>query len=105
MGKKGTIITVAVLALMLAGIAYAVVRLYHTDTPHPRQVTRSAEDPLSAVPSDAAAIFLFDGSSRAQRLSADSTGLLRPLIAPEDPALLAYISGVSGLRTAVSLHI
>ncbi len=104
MGKKGTIITVAVLALMLAGIAYAVVRLYHTDTPHPRQVTRSAEDPLSAVPSDAAAIFLFDGSSRAQRLSADSTGLLRPLIAPEDPALLAYISGVSGLRTAVSLH-
>ena len=104
MGKRGTIITVAVLALMLAGIAYAVVQLYHTDSPHPQSAAHRVGDPLAAVPSDAAAIFLFDGSSRAQRLAADSTGLLRPLIAPEDPALLEYISGVSGLRTAVSLH-
>lgn len=104
MGKRATIITITALALMLALIAYAVVRLYHSDSPRFQASASNTGSPLEAVPSDAAAIFLFDGSSRSQTLAADSTGLLRPFLAPEDPALMNYISGVSGLRTAVSLH-
>ena len=103
MNKKWTIISVAAIALMLAGIAWAVSRLYRTDTPNRSEVP--TEFPLlKAVPADAAAVFCFDGSSRAKHILADSTGLLRPFIAPDQPALMDFLSRAGAHRTVVSLH-
>lgn len=103
MNKKLTIIAVVALALMLAGIAWAVVRLYRTDAP--KQVVSSAEFPLlKAVPADAAAVFCFDGSAKAQHVLADSTRLLRPFLAPENPALMDYLARAGESPMVVSLH-
>ena len=103
MNRKGTIIAVVAIALMLSGIAWAVSRLYRSEKP--RQTAVNTEYPLlRAVPADAAAVFCFDGTSKAQRSLADSTGLLRPFIAPENPALMAYLSRAGQSRMAVSLH-
>ena len=71
MNRKGTIIAIVAIALMLAGIAWAVSRLYRDDKP--RQASVNTEYPLlRAVPADAAAVFCFDGTSTAQRAIADS---------------------------------
>ena len=65
MNRKGTIIAVVAIALMLAGIAWAVSRLYRDD--RPRQASVNTEYPLlRAVPADAAAVFCFDGSAKAR---------------------------------------
>ncbi len=103
MNKKLTIIAIVALALMLSGIAWAVVRLYRTDTP--KQTVSSAEFPLlKAVPADAAAVFCFDGSSKAQHVLADSAGVLRPFLAPESPALMDYLARAGESPMVVSLH-
>lgn len=106
MGKRTTIIAVAVLALLLAGIAYAVVRLYHpSNGDKPVAVASdSAWNILSAIPSDAAAVAVFDGSAKATLVLADSTGLLQGLFAPENPAFMQYLEALGRSRIAVSLH-
>ena len=77
MNRKGTIIAIVAIALMLAGIAWAVSRLYREDKP--RQASVNTEYPLlRAVPADAAAVFCFDGSAAAQvssRTPSASSGL------------------------------
>ena len=103
MNRKWTIISVTAIALMLAGIAWAVMRLYRGEKPH--QTASSTEYPLlRAVPADAAAVFCFDGSSKARNFLADSTGLLRAFLAPESPALMDYLSRAGENRMLVSLH-
>ena len=103
MNKKLTIIAIAAIALMLAGIAWAVVRLYGGEKP--RQQAVNTEYPLlRAVPADAAAVFCFDGTSKAHHAIADSTGILRAFLAPESPALMAYLSKAGESRMVVSLH-
>ena len=103
MNKKGTIIAVVAIALMLAGIAWAVARLYREDKP--KQTASSTEYPLlRAVPADAAAVFCFDGSAKARDVLADSTGVLRAFLAPEDPTLVAYLAKAGESRMLVSLH-
>ena len=103
MNKKGTLIAIVAIALMLAGIAWAVSRLYRDEKP--RQKADDTEYPLlRAVPADAAAVFCFDGTPKAQRAIADSTGILKAFIAPESPALMAYLSKAGAARMAVSLH-
>ena len=103
MNKKGTIIAVVAIALMLAGIAWAVTRLYREEKP--TQVASNTEYPLlRAVPADAAAVFCFDGSAKARAVLADSTGVLRAFLTPDDPALTAYLAKAGEGRMLVSLH-
>ena len=103
MNRKGTIIAVVAIALMLAGIAWAVTRLYREDKP--KQTASNTEYPLlRAVPADAAAVFCFDGSAKAQAVLADSVGVLRAFLAPEDPTLTAYLTKAGEGRMLVSLH-
>ena len=103
MNRKGTIIAVVAIALMLAGIAWAVTRLYREDKP--TQAASNTEYPLlRAVPADAAAVFCFDGSAKARAVLADSTGVLRAFLAPDDPTLTAYLVQAGEGRMLVSLH-
>ena len=105
MGKRTTIAAVAALALLLAGIVFAVSRLYRPDSRE--QAAPSAPSGwsvLSAIPSDAAAVFVFDGSAKASRLLADSTGLLRGALCPDNPALMTYLQALGRRKIAVSLH-
>ena len=105
MSKRWTIIAVTVLALMLAGIALAVSRLYRSETSvRPARTSEASFPLLQAVPSDAAAVFCFDGSRTARQVLADSTGLLRAVLAPEDPALYSFITLAGERPMAVSLH-
>ena len=103
MNRKGTIIAIVAIALMLAGIAWAVSRLYRDEKP--RQVAVNTEYPLlRAVPADAAAVFCFDGSAKARSVLADSVGVLQAFLAPDDPALMAYLAKAGESRMLVSLH-
>ena len=103
MNRKGTIIAIVAIALMLAGIAWAVTRLYREDKP--RQAAVNTEYPLlRAVPADAAAVFCFDGSAKARSVLADSVGVLKAFLAPDDPALMAYLAKAGESRMLVSLH-
>ena len=103
MNRKGTIIAIVAIALMLAGIAWAVSRLYREDKP--RQASVNTEYPLlRAVPADAAAVFCFDGSAKARAVLADSAGVLKAFLAPEDPNLVAYLVKAGENRMLVSLH-
>ena len=103
MNRKGTIIAVVAIALMLAGIAWAVSRLYREDKP--RQTSVNTEYPLlRAVPADAAAVFCFDGSAKARSVLADSTGVLKAFLTPEDPGLAAYLAKAGEGPMVVSLH-
>ena len=103
MNKRLTIIAIVAIALMLAGIAWAVSRLYGSDAP--RQQAADTEYPLlRAVPADAAAVFCFDGTDKARAVLADSTGVLRAFLAPDDPTLMAYLAKAGEGRMLVSLH-
>lgn len=105
MNRRLTIFAVTVLALMLAGIAFAVSRLYREDRPVRQRAATSDTYPLlRAVPSDAAAVFCFDGSRAAGRVLADSTGLLQAVLSPDNKAFMAYLAQAGEHRTAVSLH-
>ena len=105
MGKRTTIIAVTAIALLLAGIAFAVSRLYSGT---PREVsapqTPAGWAVLDAIPSDAAAVVVFDGSAKAAKVLADSTGLLQALLAPENPAFMTYLQALDRRKLAVSLH-
>ena len=102
MNRKLTIIAVVAIALMLAGIAWAVIRLYGNDTP---KQAESTEYPLlRAVPVDAAAVFCFDGTAKARGVLADSTGVLHAFLAPDDATLADYLAKAGEGRMVVSLH-
>ena len=106
MGKSSTIVAVVALALLMAGIVLAVIRLYKTGS---GETSASAAAPagwsvLKAVPSDANAVLVFDGSAKAARILADSTGFVRGIVAPENPAFMDFLSAQGRHRMAVSLH-
>lgn len=103
MGKRFTIVAVTAVALLLAGIAFAVLRLYRPVQESSKETVSAAWSVLQAVPSDAAAVMVFDGSAKASRLVADSTGLLRSILAPGNPALMRFLQELGQRRFAVSL--
>ena len=97
-------VAVAAVALLVVGLAYAVMRLYEQpQTPGSEEVS-SAGSVLMAVPTDAAAVFLFDGSAKAARVLADSTGILRAVIDPENPGMMPFLQALGRRKLAVSLH-
>ena len=105
MGKRTTIVAVTVLALLLAGIALAVIRLYKPAEPAAAEKHLAASwNILCAIPSDAAAVVVFDGSHRAAGLMADSTGFLQGLLAADNPAFMQYLAALGRRPVAVSLH-
>ena len=106
MGKRATILVIAVLALMLAGIAFAVSRLYSDSSgDSPRKTEPDAAwEVLKAVPADAVLVTVFDGSKSAARILADSTGLVQAILSPGNPALMDYLRTTDRSRMAVSLH-
>ena len=106
MAKRSTIAAIVLVAVLLAGIVFAVTKLY-TETPEeetPAPPTVSGWSVLRAVPSDAAAVLVFDGSSKSARILADSTGLLQAVVAPGNNAFMAFIQSLSRRKMAVSLH-
>ena len=106
MGKRSTIVAVTALALLMVGIVLAVVRLYENNPQEPSAaaVAPAGWSVLKAIPSDANAVMVFDGSSKAARILADSTGFVKGLVAPENPAFMQFLSAVGRHRLAVSLH-
>ena len=106
MAKRSTIAAIVLVAVLLAGIVFAVTKLY-TETPEeetPAPPTVSGWSVLRAVPSDAAAVLVFDGSSKSARILADSTGLLQAVVAPGNNAFMAFIQSLGRRKMAVSLH-
>ena len=105
MAKRSTIAAVVIVAVLLAGIAVAVTKLY-TPVPEEDEVVSAPTGwtILRAVPSDAAAVFVFDGSSKASRILADSTGLLQGIVAPGNDAFMAFIQSLDRRKMAISLH-
>lgn len=103
MGKRFTIVAVVAVAILLAGIAFAVSRLYGPVRDSSREEAPAGWSVLQAVPSDATAVLVFDGSARAARLAADSTGIIRSLIAPGNPALMRFVQALGQRRCAVAL--
>ena len=106
MAKRSTIAAIVLVAVLLAGIVYAVTKLY-TETPE--EETSAAPAPsgwsvLRAVPSDAAAVLVFDGSTKSARILADSTGLLQAVLAPGNEAFMAFVRSLDRRKMAVSLH-
>lgn len=106
MGKRATIVVIAVLAVMLAGIAFAVSRLYSGPSAEsPRKAENNvAWSVLNAVPADAVLVTVFDGSKAAARVLADSTGLVQALLCPGNPSLMNYLRSTDRCKMAVSLH-
>jgi len=106
MNKKWTIIAITALSLMLAGIAFAVTRLYRQDSSgKPARQDLPAEWALlRAVPSDAVMVFRFDGSRHARRVVADSTGVLQAFLAPDNRPFMDFLSLCAASPTVVSVH-
>ena len=106
MGKRTTILAVTALAVLLAGIALAVIRLYRSSAGQSaEQAAPAGWSVLKAVPSDAAAVLVLDGSPKAARVAADSTGLVEGLIAPDNAPFMAFLGAAAARHpVAVSLH-
>lgn len=106
MGKRFTLVAVTVLAILLAGIVLAVVKLYKNGPAEPSaaDVAPAGWSVLKAVPSDANAVMVFDGSAKAARILADSTGFVKGFVAPDNPAFMQFLSALGRRRVAVSLH-
>ena len=107
MAKRSTIASLVAVALLLAGIAVAIVKLY-SDIPsrdNDYSVSLSGDwTLLRAVPSDAAAVLVLDGSSAASSILADSSGILKGFLAPRNPELMAFLQSIGRKKMAVSLH-
>ena len=108
MNKKAIIAAVSTLAALAAVTIWLMLSLFSDkkpeSSPTPAQKGHVAAT-LAAVPSDAVVVFSFDGSSKAQKLLSDSTGVLKAFMAPDSPvSMMRYLSSVSGIPTAVSLH-
>ena len=104
MGNKSTWTAIVAVAILIGGIAFAVTRLYGTGGGKKADKATPAEwEILRAVPSDAVAVMVFDGSKAARKVIADSTKLLQPILAGDNPALMGYLSESGKYRTAVAL--
>ena len=104
MGKRFTIVAVVAVAVLLAGIAFAVSRLYAPDKGESHSQVPQGWTVLGAIPSDAVAVFVFDGSSKAAKVLADSTGLIAAAVAPDSPAFMDFLRQIGRSSMAVSLH-
>ena len=104
MGNKSTWTAIAAVAVLIAGIAFAVTRLYGTGgTSKAEKATPAEWEILRAVPSDAVAVMVFDGSKAARNVISDSTKLLQPILASDNPAIMGYLEQSGKFRTAVAL--
>ena len=107
MDRKGLIISLVAVALVLGGIIFAVVHLYRRPAAGEGAVRPATErfQALSAVPSDAMAVFCFDGSRAARKILADSTGIFGALVAPDArPQLRRFIAAAGDHPVCISLH-
>lgn len=106
MRNRSTIVAIVAVALLIAGIAFAVSRLYETPAQEESATGPSADnwDILRGVPSDAVAVLVFDGSAKASRILADSTGILEGIMAPGNKAFMTLLQALGRRETAVSLH-
>ena len=104
--RTSSIVAAVAVALLVGGLVFAMMRLYKEGDAGGSESTPtlSGWQVLNAVPSDAAAVFLFDGSHKAAKVLADSTGLLGALIAPDNPAVMTYLQALGRRKTAVSIH-
>lgn len=106
MGKRSTIAAVAALALLIAGIVLAILKLYR---PSPVEITTEVAAPagwgiLKAIPSDANAVLVFDGSAKAVKIMADSSGIFKGIVAPGNQPFMDFLGALGRRRVAVSLH-
>ena len=101
MNKRLTAILVALLALMLAGIVFAVSRLYRDGTEIPSGAQSSDYPLLRAVPMDAVALLSFDGSRASKRVLADSAAVLSSIVPKE---VFPLMQSNAGRPMVVSLH-
>lgn len=105
MGRKYTIAAVAAVAILVAGIAFAVSRLYATGDSHSTESSvPQAWTLLRAVPSDAVAVLVTDGSRAAAKVLSDSTGILEAVVAPGNKPLMELLNAMGRQKVAVSLH-
>lgn len=105
MGKRTTLVAVTALALLMAGITLAVIRLYRPAQEHVSEKRIDASwDILGGIPSDATAVLVFDGSSKAASILSDSTGFLEGMLSPGNPAFVRYLNALGRHRLAISLH-
>ena len=105
MGKRFTIVAVTAVAILVACIAFALSRLYAPGKGEaPSETPQGSWSVLRAIPSDAVAVFVFDGSSKAVKVLADSTGLLAAALSPDSPAVMDFIRSLGRSKMAVSLH-
>ncbi len=104
MGKKTIIIAISAVALLIAGIVLALLKLYTPEKDSIASESPAGWDVLKAVPSDAVAVFVFDGSAKAAKALEDSTHIFQSLIESENTALMRYLGSVSRHPLAVSLH-
>ena len=108
MDRKGIIISVTAIALMLLGIGIALGHLFPGEgTRRGRSVDGipSRFEILEAVPNDAALVFCFDGSRSSVRHLSDTSGFLRAFIAPDGSrSLERFIEEMSSREFVVSLH-
>ena len=108
MNKKAIIAAVSALAALAAVTLWLMLSLFSDKKQESRPTPSSkahVSATLSAIPSDAVVVFSFDGSSKAEKLLSDSTGVLRAFMAPDTPvSFMRYLSSVSSMPTAVSLH-
>ncbi len=107
MAKRSIIVSLVAVALLLGGIAVAIVRLYSDTSVRENEASEpipTGWNLLRAVPSDAAAVLVLDGSATASRILADSTGILQGFLAPKNPELMAFLQALDRKKMAVSLH-
>ena len=107
MAKRSTIVSLVAAAVLLAGIIVAIVKLYSDTSVRENEASESIPTGwtlLRAVPSDAAAVLVLDGSSTASRILADSTGLLKGFLAPKNPEFMTFLQTLGRKKLAVSLH-
>lgn len=94
---------VAVIALLLAGLTWAVFSLFSSPSDEEKPVPGDFSL-LKAVPTDAALVFTFDGSREAREVIADSTGVLQAFLEDGNPGLMDFLNANSARKTVVSLH-
>ena len=110
MNYRGLILSLIGLVAVITGIFVAVRALRRTAAePEVIVVDRSVEDShfplLGAVPSDAAAIFSFDGGRDAVNYLTDSASVLQPLFTAQGTGIPPrWLKAASSRKLAVSLH-
>ena len=110
MNYRGLILSLIGLVAVITGIFFAVRGLRRkAEEPEVIVIERTKEDSrfplLDAVPSDAAAIFCFDGGRDAVNFLTDSASVFPPLFSAQGTGIPArYIKAASTRKLTVSLH-